>query len=117
MGEEGQNQTRGRSNFIGVLSSFAEIVAQVKTPLGFLTAALGIVGLVLVCFLFGNASPEERKPLLYAFIALAGFEVITVMVTVFWRPSNLYDQINTLESFLANKEGFEDVIKDVIEGK
>ena len=36
------------------------------------------------------------------------------MVTVFWRPGNLYEQINTIEDFI-DKEGIEDVIEDVIE--
>ena len=66
MGEREQNQTQGGLNLSGVLSSFAEIVAQVKTPLGFLTAALGIVGLVLVCFLAWDSTPAERKPSLSA---------------------------------------------------
>ena len=112
MAERRQNQ--GGLNLSGVLSSFAEIVAQVKTPLGFLTAALGIVGIVLVCFLAWDSTPAERKPLLYTFVILAVFEVIAVMVTVFWRPGNLYEQINTIEDFI-DKEGIEDVIEDVIE--
>ena len=117
MGEEDHNQTQGGFNLAGILSSLAEVVAHVKTPLGFLTATLGLVGFVLVCFIFSSRSADEWRSLLHAFIVIAGFEVIAVMVTVFWRPGNLYERIDTIEDFIGNAEGIEDVIADVIEDK